>query len=215
MKLPTRKSRKINHVRKQPQHIRKYKSGKVRVVNKGIKPHIKPRDRFKSSGIKSRNLSNLNITDNKDNPKPKLTPRDLKSKFNFPPSYASSLDATGMALMFFFVDFENKFSHLPQKTILNLGHELSEVSMLAPLSYPPSHYKPNEFKRMFPNIERKMKLIDVNSKNQFSILNSDYRYSPLQLHALFIWVMYKLAPDLKNKSGYEWISNAETLFKKK
>jgi hypothetical protein len=138
-----------------------------------------------------------------------------KHKINYS-ALDSPPDATGMAIMFFFIDHENTFGHLPRETIAELGNEASEVSMLAPLWYPPQAYSPSEFKKMWKNIERKMKHISVDSKNQFKIKGSSKTYSPMQIAALLYWVVYRLSDrDLANKTGFGWIRSAEMMMRHK
>ena len=197
----------------QPRHIRRYKSGRVTVVNRDV---LK---RFRNIRPKVRKSK-------REDPKPEVHPsvkvsprkfdtevgKEFKVKFN---QFDAPNDALGNAIMFYFIDFENKYGDLTEKDIAELGQDASNITMLAPIWYHIDSYKPNEFKRMWPEIAKDMKHIDVDSKNKFSIMGSAYHHTPISIAALLIWAVYRLSGrQLKNQPGYSWINTAELLMKK-
>jgi hypothetical protein len=195
-------------------HKRRLASGKVIDVNKGVPGKQRRKLLFGRNKAK--------IVPKKEKIKKKnfrLPPRIKEKKDNLPEiktrfkSYTRKMDATDMAIFWYFIDHERTFGKIEYDDILEIAGDLSEIAMLAPISYPPSHYKPGEFKRLWKNIERDMKFISVDSKNQFTIKGSRKIYSPIQLFALFIWAMYRLSyKQLKDQSGYGWIADAEVFF---
>ena len=115
-----------------------------------------------------------------------------------------------MALMFYSADCIATFKSWDNKKLMELVKEISELSLRVPI------YETDFKKGYFNKITKEMKLkyLNVNSDNEFTIEGISKKYSPLFLMAVMEYGINRLSNNqVEDKAGFEHLKMAKILAK--